>query len=435
MAWAETLTLPTRPALTKAQRRGFLTAWSGLTLGGMDSFIYALVLVPALRDLLPHSGIPPTPGAIGYCGGLIFAAFLVGWGLSFAWGPVADHFGRVLTLALTIACYSLFTFLGAVATNVWMLAAFRLLAGIGIGGEWTLGSTFIAEALPDRRRAIGAGVLTGGFYLGMFLAALVNYTVGSRFGWRTVFAVGGAPVLLAVYARYAIAESQRWSERKLSRSRSESFAGPFLKIFSRDYRARTLLNMVYLQVSIVGLWAGSVYAPTAVRYLAGRAGFSLIDGGRIASSATMLLAVGTVLGCVMAPLLAERIGRRAALAIYFGVMFLSISGAFGGAFYLTNHALGLFIASLFFLGLGGGTFGIYTLWLPEQYPTECRATAFGFITSIGRFGGAAVTSLVGLGVAHFGTLGKPVALISLAFLAGLLLVPFGMETRGKPLPS
>jgi MFS family permease len=401
----------------------------------MDSFIYALVLVPALRDLLPHSGIPATPGATGYYGGLIFAAFLVGWGLSFVWGPVADHFGRVLTLALTIVCYSLFTFLGAVAKNVWMLAAFRLLAGIGIGGEWTLGSTFIAEALPDRRRAMGAGVLTGGFYLGMFFAALVNHTVGSRFGWRAVFAVGGAPILLAIYTRYAVAEPQRWSERKLSTGRSQSFVRPLLNLFSERYRARTLLNMVYLQVSIIGLWAGSVYAPTAVRYLAGRAGFNLLDGGRIASSATMLLAAGTILGCVTAPLLAERIGRRAALGIYYGVMLLSISGAFGGAFYLMNHALSLFIASLFFLGFGGGTFGIYTLWLPEQYPTECRATAFGFITSIGRFGGAAVTSLVGLGVAHFGTLGKPVALTSVAFLAGLLLLPFGAETTGKQLPS
>jgi len=243
MGSAQALLLPTRPALTKAQLRGFLAAWGGLALGGMDSFIYALVLVPALRDLLPHSGIPATPGATGYYGGLIFAAFLVGWGLSFVWGPVADHFGRVLTLALTIVCYSLFTFLGAVAKDVWMLAAFRLLAGIGIGGEWTLGSTFIAEALPDRRRAMGAGVLTGGFYLGMFFAALVNHTVGSRFGWRAVFAVGGAPILLAIYTRYAVAQPPRWRERKLSTGRSQSFVRPHLNLFSERYRARALLNI------------------------------------------------------------------------------------------------------------------------------------------------------------------------------------------------
>src|SRR6266852_9942050 len=123
---------PTRTRLTKNQVWGFGAAWGGWALDGMDSFIYALVLVPALRDLLPRSGIPNDAAHTGFYGGLLFALFLVGWGLSFIWGPIADRFGRVRTLMLTILCYSLFTFLGAVAANVWMLAIFRLLAGIGI---------------------------------------------------------------------------------------------------------------------------------------------------------------------------------------------------------------------------------------------------------------------------------------------------------------
>ena len=127
---------PIKVRLTKNQARGFWAAWGGWALDGMDSFIYALVLVPALRELLPRSGIPATPANVGFYGGLLFALFLIGWGLSLVWGPLADRFGRVRTLMLTILCYSLFTFLGAVATSVWYLAAFRLLAGIGIGGEW-----------------------------------------------------------------------------------------------------------------------------------------------------------------------------------------------------------------------------------------------------------------------------------------------------------
>lgn len=105
----------------------------------MDSFIYALVLVPALRELLPRSGIPPNTGEVGYFSGILFALFLVGRGLSLLWGPVGDRFGRVRTLMPTILCYSVFTFASALVTNVWQLAAFRLLGGIGIGGEWTLG--------------------------------------------------------------------------------------------------------------------------------------------------------------------------------------------------------------------------------------------------------------------------------------------------------
>src|SRR5439155_25218555 len=103
-----------KTALTANQVRGFWAAWGGWALDGMDSFIYALVMVPALRELLPRSGIAANADSLGFHGGLLFALFLVGWGCSLVWGPVADRFGRVRTLMLTIACYSLFTFLGAV---------------------------------------------------------------------------------------------------------------------------------------------------------------------------------------------------------------------------------------------------------------------------------------------------------------------------------
>jgi hypothetical protein len=78
---------------------------------------------------------------------------------------------------------------------------------------------------------------------------------------------------------------------------------------------------------------------------------------------------------------------------------------------------------------------VYTLWLPEQYSTDCRASAFAFSTSVGRFVGAGITFLVGAAVSSFGTLGTPVALTSIAFLVGLLLLPLGEETTGKPLPA
>src|SRR6266403_2338577 len=103
-------------ALNRNQIRGFWAAWGGWALDGMDSFIYALVLVPSLRDLLPRSGIPATKRAIGYYGGLLFALFLIGWGLAFLWGPIGDKFGRVRTLMITIVWYSGFTFLSALVT-------------------------------------------------------------------------------------------------------------------------------------------------------------------------------------------------------------------------------------------------------------------------------------------------------------------------------
>src|SRR4249920_750168 len=173
-------------ALTSNQIRAFWAAWGGWTLDGMDSFIYALVLVPALNELLPKSGIAANPANVGYYGSVLFALFLVGWGCSMVWGPIADRFGRVPTLMLTILCYSIFTFLGAFAMSVWMLAIFRLLAGVGIGGEWSMGGTFIAEELPEARRKMAAGLMHTGYYVGIFLAAIANYFIGARFGWRAM---------------------------------------------------------------------------------------------------------------------------------------------------------------------------------------------------------------------------------------------------------
>src|ERR1022692_4698003 len=170
--------------LTSNQIRGFWASWGGWTLDGMDSVIYALVLVPSLRELLPRSGIAATKGNIGYYGGLLFALFLIGWGLAFLWGPIGDRFGRVRTLMLTILWYSVFTLLSAFAVNVWQLAILRLLAGIGIGGEWAMGGTFVAEEWPENRRIGGAGFMHTGYYVGFFLAALANYSIGSPFGWR-----------------------------------------------------------------------------------------------------------------------------------------------------------------------------------------------------------------------------------------------------------
>jgi MFS family permease len=400
----------------------------------MDSFIYALVLTPALTELLPRSGLPATTATLGFYGGLLFALFLVGWGLSMLWGPIADRFGRVRTLTLTILCYSLFTFLGAFTVSVWQLAACRLLAGIGIGGEWSMGGTFLAEEWPEERRATGAGYMHTGYYFGVFLAAIANYTIGARFGWRAMFLVGGLPALLVTFIRRSVREPQRWEIAR--HARSGSIWQSFGALFSDTYRRRTWLNAVYLLVSIVGLWAGSVYVPASVGQLAARAGLSGPTGTRLASAGTMLLSIGTIVGCIGLPPLAERFGRRVTLGMYYALMATSIVIAFGYVFYLPGAtALPWFIVCLFFLGVGGANFAMYTLWLPEQYDTSCRATAFAFATSVGRFAGAGITFLVGAGVAHYQTIGTPVALTSIAFAIGLLLVPFGVETKGQSLPA
>src|SRR5260221_4348969 len=143
---------------------------------------------------------------------------------------------------LTVVWYSVFTFLSALVTNVWQLAILRLLAGIGIGGEWAMGGTFVAEEWPENRRRAGAGYMHTGYYVGIFLAAIANYAIGTRFGsngWRVMFAVGGLPALLLAAGRHGVTEPSRWKAKERV-GRSWAIWRPFAPPLSKPLRRRAI---------------------------------------------------------------------------------------------------------------------------------------------------------------------------------------------------
>ena len=420
----------THTPLNRQQIAGFWAAWSGWLLDGMDSVIYALVLAPALTELLPASGIVVTPAHVGFAGSVLFAVFLAGWGFSFLWGPLADRFGRTRAMAATIVVYALFTGAAAFSTNVWQLGLFRFLAGVGVGGEWAMAGTYVAEAWPEDRRKMGAGYLQTGYYFGFFVAAALNYTVGARFGWRAMFLCGFAPVVVSVVTLLRVREPERWKARESEARR----AHPLAEIFSPTYRRRTLVNAALLTVAIIGLWAGAVYEPAAITMLAKKSGMSAAAAAKMVSVGTGVLSLGTIIGCLCLPPIAERCGRKLTVAMYFAGMMVTIPLAFGWAFY-RNNGLTPFIVILFFMGFAGGSFAAFSLWLPEQYDTRVRATAFAFTTSVGRFIGAGVNFGLGALVLRMGTLGTPVALTAIAFGVGILIVPLAVETTGQRLPD
>ena len=250
-----------------------------------------------------------------------------------------------------------------------------------------------------------------------------------------MFWCGLSPVLLAFIIRLRMKEPEHWKQATQgARAQAVRRRAPLRAIFNSVYRRRTVVNTAFLTIAIIGLWAGAVYEPTAVILLAKKAGMALPQAARMASIATALLSIGTVLGCLAVPPLAEKFGRKKTLAMYFVGMGICIALSFGWAFYLQN-ALYPFIAMLFFLGFFGGNFAIFSLWLPEQYETSVRATAFAFATSFGRFIGAGVNFVLGAMVHNMGTLGKPVAITAIVFGLGLLIIPFGVETKGETLPN
>jgi MFS family permease len=320
-----------------------------------------------------------------------------------------------------------------VVTNIWQLAVLRVLCGIGLGGEQPMGGTFVAEEWPEDRRKMGAGYMHTGYYFGFFLAALANYYIGANYGWRWMFILGGAPALLVGWIQSGVREPKTWQDKAVKKERPGMMEA-FAELFSPQYKRRTIINSLLFTVSIVGLWAGSIYVPTAVTQIARAQGYAAADATRIASYGSMMLSVGTIIGCLMAPLVADLLGRRLAMALYFVALGVAVAIAFGYVFYQPS-ALTMFFVLIFFLGLGGANFALYTLWLPEQYSTNCRASAIAFVSSIGRFVGVAMVFLVGSAIQSYGSLGVPVAVTAGVFVLGLGLLPFAEETRGRALPT
>ena len=358
------------------------------------------------------------------------------WGCAFIWGPIADKFGRTKALAATILVYALFTGASAFAQNIWELGAFppALRGHRHVGGEWAMAGTYVAEAWPEDRRKMGAGYLQTGYYFGFFVAAaLLNYTVGARYGWRAMFLCGLVPVVVSVLTLFKVQEPRRWKEHEAEAKRAHPLP---MEIFSARYRAkRTIVNAVLLSVAIIRTLGGRRLRTGGDHdALAKKAGMDAAHAAKMVSLGTGVLSLGTILGCLAVPLFAARIGRKRTLALFWTGMMIAIPAAFGWAFYLEN-GLYPFIAALFLLGFAGGNFTDFSIWLPEQYDTRVRATAFAFCTSVGRFLGAGVNFALGAVVLRMGTLGTPIAWTGAAFLLGLLIIPLAIETKGAALPE
>ncbi len=251
-----------------------------------------------------------------------------------------------------------------------------------------------------------------------------------------MFLCGLAPALLAVFTVMRVKEPGQWRRHDARDGdvADTRRAHPLREIFAPAFLRRTLTSASLVGVAIVGLWAGSVYEASAVTTLAARAGIDHVGALRLASIGAAILSCATIAGCLVAPWLSERLGRRTALGVYFAGMAGSIVFAFGWAFYQPN-GLAAFMVSLAFLGFFGGNFAIFSLWLPEQYPTRVRATAFAFNASVGRFIGAGVNFLLGAAIHGYGSLGVPVAWTAAVFGLGILILPFAVETRHQTLPE
>ncbi|WP_327099065.1 MFS transporter [Nocardia vinacea] len=418
--------------LTSTQRRAFWGSFGGWAMDGFNWTVFGLVLAPTMTALLPRAGIEPTAANIGWYGQISAALFLLGWGCSAIWGPIADRFGRKPAMTLSILMYGVFTALAGLATNLWEWNAFRFLAAIGVGGEWAMAGTLLAEVLPERVRARFGGAMHSAAYVGVLAVSALYLVAGPELGWRGMFLIGGLPALAVFLIRKTTPEPERWQQESTENTR-RSFWQPVIEVLTPPYRARTLGNLSLLVVCVIGLWAGSTYVPTAVTELAQHAGWTKEATVRLAGVSSMTVAAFTILGCFLVPGIANRYGRRATLAGLYVLMIIGAVGAYAVAYPL--HSIPLIFVFLPILGLGGASFAVFTIWLPEQYPTRMRATAFAFTTTFSRWFAAAGTFLIGYGIHETGSLTIPLSATALVFVLGIGLVRAAPETRGTTLPD
>jgi MFS family permease len=252
----------------------FVLAVAGLgwLFDTMDQQLFNLARMPAMRELLaPSAGALPNPAKVAEFGGYATSIFLIGWasgGLFF--GVLGDRIGRAKTMLLTILIYSVCTGLSAFSTSFWDFALYRFLTGLGVGGEFAVGVSLVAEVMPSRARPYALGLLQALSTVGNVIAALISIGLGNMaqsgaladinpFGfeitaWRAMFLVGTLPALLAIAIRRRLKEPERWQAAAEHVTTTQQL-GSYSELFGNpELRRRAIVGLLLATSGVIGLW-------------------------------------------------------------------------------------------------------------------------------------------------------------------------------------
>ncbi len=395
-------------------------AFLGWMFDGLEMGMFPVVARPALQDLLTTANDQDVGRWMSY----ITALFLLGaasGGVVFGW--LGDRIGRVRAMTASILVYSLFTGAGFFATHPWHLGFFRFLAALGMGGEWSLGVALVMESWPEKLRPLMAGIIGAAANVGYALIGVVTWIFPVRpDSWRWVMLAGASPALLALFISLLVPESERWRQAV-----KQQVAHPLREVFGPKLAGTTLLAIALAAVALIGTWGSVQWLPLWADQMAGR-------GMPEAKAMTMTaMSIGAVVGCFVGPGIGAVSGRRPA---YFILCLLSLISC--GVLFRTVTAFGAgFLAWTFIVGATTAAFyGWLPLYLPELFPTRVRATGQGLSFNAGRVLAAGGALLQGQLVATYGgSYARAGAVVTLVYVAGMLLIWLGRETKGRPLPE
>ena len=326
-----------------------------------------LALAQLLPNLRADMGLDPSDA------GLMVGVINAGTVLAYLLVRKADRWGRKRVLMITIAGYTIFTFLTALSVNVYMFTACQLLARIFLIGEWAVSMVYAAEEFPADRRGMVIGVLQAFASLGsVACAGLVPLLIQTSLEWRLVYLVGAVPLVLLAVARRGLRESKRFAEREADLKEKPQ---PLTRIFSTPYRTRLLQMaliwfLTYLCTqNAITFW--KEFAVTERGMTDGEVGMSITIAA--VASMPMVFASGKLLDVV---------GRRYGAVVIFLLTVLGVVGA-----YTLSGQVPLTLALVFGIFGASAVLPVLNAYTTELFPTDLRSDAFAWSNNLlGRLG-------------------------------------------------
>jgi MFS family permease len=390
-------------------RRAFIGAFGGY---GLDSYDFQ-VLPLGVGAIIAYFGI--SKGEAGLLTTVTLVVSALGGALA---GILADRIGRVRTLQLTVATYTVFTVLCGFAPNFETLLILRALQGLGFGGEWAAGAILVAEYASPRYRGRTVAFVQSAWAVGWGLSVVVYTVVFSLanpdLAWRLLFWTGVIPALLVIWIRRHVQDADTTTERRAKTIQRGSFGA----IFRGDLLRTTLFAALLATGVQGGYYTLASWLPT---YLKTTRGLTVVGtGGYLA-----FLITGAFIGYVSGGYLTDLLGRKKTFLL-FSVLSAGLIVAYTQ---IPNGANSLVLVLGFPLGFSmSAIFSGFGSFLAELYPTALRGTGQGFTYNFGRGVGAVFPTVVGyLGVGGalvFGAVGYGIAALALLGLP---------ETRGREL--
>jgi MFS family permease len=401
--------------LTAKERSTMLACFGGWSLDAFDVQMYSFV-IPTVIGIWGLSR-----GEAGLIGTVTLLVSSFGGWFS---GTLADRFGRVKMLQITILWYSIFTFLCAFAQNFEQLFILRALHGFGFGGEWAAGAVLMGEVIRDKYRGRGVGLVQTGWAVGWGASALVYTAVywmlPESLAWRVLFGIGLVPAVFVFWIRRHIDEPEIFRTRQKERA-----PVGFSHLFSA-FRGVHLATTIKVSLMVAGAqgsgYAIGIWMPTylrTVRHLSATStgGFLLVQ------------IFGALCGFLLGSFLSDEIGRKwtflwsAILSFVFILLYMFVPMG-NSALLLAGIPLNI-VLLMKFPPMGP--------FMTELFPTEVRGNAQGFCYNSGRAIGSFFPTMVGY-VSQSLDLGTTIALFS-AIASGLMIVMLMLlpETRGRNL--